>query len=204
MSGCDCPNGDFSGLAFLCPEVKAGRTASCFSQADTLQSSLQGLITLLHVVHLKQKVRFCESPSPVTDTSSHFSGAFHPTCDFFHSLDDSPVLEHRSKTRQQEIGGGVLSTCSMVKTKVTQLSLSSKIGAFWCELSVHSRMWWLNAPPLLWQDEGAFHFHGPAPSLWGKPLRNSLQGRGLCLEMMEGGHSHTHTHTGGSTAGSWS
>lgn len=52
MSGYDCPNGDLSGLAFVCPEMKAGGTGSYFSLANILQSSLQGKIAL-HIVHLK-------------------------------------------------------------------------------------------------------------------------------------------------------
>lgn len=36
MGGCDHLKGDLSGLMFLCPEMKTGGTASCFSQANIL------------------------------------------------------------------------------------------------------------------------------------------------------------------------
>lgn len=52
MSGYDHPNGDFSRLVFVCPEMKAGGTASYFSRANILKRSLQGKIALLHIVHL--------------------------------------------------------------------------------------------------------------------------------------------------------
>jgi len=42
VSGYDHRNGALSGLAFVCLEMKAGGTASYFSQASILQSSLQG------------------------------------------------------------------------------------------------------------------------------------------------------------------